>query len=203
MPKIDIPTSALLLLHCQNDIVKPEGKFAPSGIAEQVERHGLFQKWVALLRASRSAGLRVFYVNNVFNPGHPELGEKPFPLMQGTKQFNAFLKHTWGVQNPDEITPASGEIIIENYNSSAFSATNLDLILRANKIQNLLLAGVATTFVINSTARYGAELGYNIIVIEDGCTAFTDEIHDFEIKNVMPHFATISNTAEVISALGK
>lgn len=203
MPKIDIPTSALLLLHCQNDIVKPEGKFAPSGIAEQVDRHGLFQKWIDLLRASRHAGLRVIYVNNAFSPGHPELGEKTFPLMQGTKQFNAFLKDTWGVKNPDEIAPASGEIIIENYNSSAFSATNLDLILRASKIQTLLLAGVATTFVINSTARYGAELGYDIIVIGDGCTAFNDEMHDFEVKNALPYFATVSNTTEVIGALGK
>jgi len=35
-PQIDVSKSALLLLHCQNDIAQPEGKFAFSGVPAQV-----------------------------------------------------------------------------------------------------------------------------------------------------------------------
>jgi nicotinamidase-related amidase len=199
--KIDIPKSALLMLHCQNDIVKPEGKFAPSGIADQVAKHNLMEKWMAVIRASRGAGLRVVYVSNVFRPGFPELAGRVFPLMRGTKEFGAFIRGTWGAAVPDEIKPLPDEIIIENYNSSAFSYTDLDLILRANGIEYLFLAGVATTFVVNSTARYGAELGYEITVLEDCCTAFSDEMHHFEVTKVLPHFGTVSGSADFMAAL--
>jgi nicotinamidase-related amidase len=198
---IDVSRSMLLMLHCQNDIVKPEGKFAASGIAGQVGKHNLLERWAAVVGASRSAGMRVCYVNNVFRPGFPELGGRTFPLMRGTKGYNAFLRGTWGAAVADEIKPLADDLVIDNYNSSAFSYTELDLILRAGKIERLFLAGVATTFVINSTARYGAELGYEITVLEDCCTAFSDELHDFEIAKVLPHFADISRSEDFIAAL--
>jgi ureidoacrylate peracid hydrolase len=201
MLKIDVPGSALLMLHCQNDLVKPDGKFAASGMPAQVANHDLLHKWATILKASREAGLRVIYVNNVFTPGFPELGPTPFPLMVGTRGYNAFLKGTWGAANPQEIAPHEGELVIDNYNSSAFSYTSLDLVLRANGIRNLYLAGVATTFVINSTARYGAELGYLMTIIADACTSFSDEMHDFEIAKVLPHFGAICQSTELIAGL--
>jgi len=194
--QIDVSKSALLLLHCQNDITKPEGKFAFSGVPAQVARHNLLPKWAAVLKASRDAGMRIIYINNVLRSGCPELGDKTFPLMMGTKEYGAFVKGTWGAENPDEIKPLPGDLIIENYN-------NLDQILRANGIKHLFLAGLATTFVVDSTARYGAELGYDITILEDCCTSFTDEMHDFEIANVLPHFGTVSRSSDIIAALSK
>lgn len=201
--QIDVSKSALLMLHCQNDIVRPEGKFAFSGIPARVAKYNLLPKWAAVLKASRGAGMRVIYVNNVLRPGCPELGEKTFPLMMGTKEHSAFVKGTWGAENPDEIKPLPGELVIENYNTSAFSYTNLDQILRAGGIKCLFLIGLATTFVVNSTARYGAELGYDITILEDCCTSFTDEMHDFEVANVLPHFGTVARSSDIIAALSK
>ncbi|MBN1862528.1 MAG: cysteine hydrolase [Dehalococcoidales bacterium] len=199
--KIDVSKSMLLMLHCQNDIVKPEGKFAVSGMPDQVAKHNLLERWASIVAAGRSAGMRVGYVNNVLRPGFPELGERPFPLMRGTKGYNAFLRGTWGAEVADEIKPQPDDLVIVNFNSSAFSYTELDLILRHAKIERLFLAGVATTFVVNSTARYGAELGYEITVLEDCCTAFSDELHDFEVANVLPHFAEIIRADDFIVAL--
>ncbi|MBA7630446.1 Peroxyureidoacrylate/ureidoacrylate amidohydrolase RutB [subsurface metagenome] len=201
--EIDVSKSALLMLHCQNDIAKPEGKFAFSGVPAQVAKHNLLEKWAVVLKASRDAGMCVIYINNVLRPGFPELAEKTFPIMVGAKEHGAFVKGTWGAENPDEIKPLSGDLIIENYNTSAFSYTNLDQILRANEIKHLFLAGLATTFVVDSTTRYGAELGYDITIVEDCCTSFTDEMHDFEIANVLPQFGTISRSSDIIAALSK
>ena len=200
---IDVSKSVLLLLHCQNDIVKPEGKFAFSGIPERVAKYNLLDKWAAVIKASRYAGMSVIYISNAFSPGFPELAGKISPLMRGTKEHGAFLRGSWGCEIPDEIRPLPDELIVENYNTSAFSYTNLDLVLRAVGIESLFLAGVATTFVVNSTARYGSELGYDITVLEDCCTAFTDEMHDFEIKTVLPYFADIVSSQDLITALRK
>jgi hypothetical protein len=55
---IDASTSALLVLHSQNGIVKPEGVFAFSGTAAQVEKHGRLEKTAGVLAAARGAGIR-------------------------------------------------------------------------------------------------------------------------------------------------
>ena len=193
----------MLLLHCQNDIVKPEGKFAFSGLPEQVKKYNLMGKWADVIKSSRYAGMSVIYLRNAFSPGFPELAGKIPPLMRGTREHGAFLKGTWGCDIPDEIKPLPDELVVDNYNTSAFSYTNMDLVLRASGIERLFLAGVATTFVVNSTARYGSELGYDIVVLEDCCAAFTDEMHDFDIKHVLPNFAEIANAKDFISALRK
>lgn len=201
--EIDVSKSALLMLHCQNDLVRPEGKFAFSGLPVQVAKHNLLEKWAVVLKASRDAGVRVIYINNAFRPGYPELAGRTFPIETAAREHGALARGTRGAENPDEIKPLPTDLIVENYNTSAFSYTNLDQILRANEIKYLFLAGIATTFVVNSTTRYGAELGYDITIVEDCCTSFTDEMHDFEIANVLPQFSAILKSSDIITALSK
>lgn len=200
---IDVSKSALLILHVQSDIVKPEGKFAYSGLPAQVIKHNLFEKLAAVIKVSRDAGMRVIYVNVGLRPRYPELTKKSFPIMVGGREVNAWVKGTWGAENPEEIKPLPDDLIIVNFGTSSFLYTDLDLILRAQEITNLFLAGTATTFVINSTARHGAELNYDITILEDCCTSFTDEMHDFEIINVLPQFGTISKSSDFIATLPK
>ena len=88
-----------------------------------------------------------------------------------------------------------------NFDSSGFSHTDLDGILRAKGVKTLILAGIATNWVVESTTRYGAELGYDVTVLEDCCQGFTDEMHDFAFQNTLPYYATISSSADFIGSL--
>lgn len=200
---IDVSKSALLVLHVQNDIVKPEGKFAYSGMYVQVQKANLLEKIAKVIKASRDAGVRVIYGNIVLRPGYPELNEKSQPIIWGIKEVGALVKGSWGAENAAEITPLPDDWIVYNYACDCFSYTDLDILLRANGITDLYLTGTATTFVINSTTRHGSELGYAITILEDCCRSFTQEMHDFEIKHVLPHFGTISNSSDFIATLPK
>lgn len=88
-----------------------------------------------------------------------------------------------------------------NFDSSAFSHTDLDGILRAKGIKKLFLAGVATNWVVESTARYGAELGYDITILADCCQGFSDELHDFAIEKTLPYYASITHSSDLIGSL--
>jgi nicotinamidase-related amidase len=199
--EIDPSYAALLVLHYQNGLVRHEGVFAFSGTPMQVERHGCLEKTAAALAASRTAGLTVIYVNIEFRPGFPELKKPTYPLIESIQERNAFLRGSWDAGVPDELKPESSDIIVINFDSSAFSHTDLDGILRAKGVRNLFLAGIATNWVVESTTRYGAELGYDITVLEDCCQGFSDELHDFAIKNTLPYYATIMSSSDFISAL--
>ena len=84
---------------------------------------------------------------------------------------------------------------------SASTASNLDQILRTNCIGTLLLAGVATSFVVESTARQACNLGYNTVVVGDCCTSMNQEAHDSSLTTALPFICTISSLEEVMNGL--
>ena len=200
--KTDVSTSALLVLHYQNGIVKPEGVFAFSGTAAQVEKHGCLAKTASVLGAARKAGVTVIYVNIAYRPGFPELKKPTYPLIESIQERNAFLLGSWDADIPEEIAVQPEDIVVINFDSSGFSHTDLDGILRAKGVKTLVLAGIATNWVVESTTRYGAELGYDVTVLEDCCQGFTDEMHDFAFENTLPYYATISSSEEFTASLG-
>ena len=98
--------SAVLVLHAQNDITHPDGKFAYSGIPEQVAKRGTWQKLSAFLDACRAAGIPVFYVNVSLRPGHPELSLKSYPIHAGGRDVQAWTDGSWGAEVVDELNGA-------------------------------------------------------------------------------------------------
>lgn len=193
--------SALLIMHCQNDIVDPAGLYSGSGAFSEVQRRDVMNKIAAVQQSARQAGMLVIFINNIFSEGYPELKGNTLPICAAARESHSFLEGTWGVQNPEAIGPMKGDLVIRNFNTSAFSYTNLDQVLRALRIEKLYLSGVATNFVIDSTARYGSELGYEIHVLEDCCASWSAEMHDFEIKYIIPQFGIVDNIENLVDAL--
>jgi nicotinamidase-related amidase len=200
---IDPTTSALLVLHYQNGLVRHEGVFAFSGTAAQVEKHNSLEKTASVIQASRAAGIPVIYVNIEFRPGFPELKKPTYPLIESIQERGAFLRGSWDAAIPEELAADPDDIILINFNSSAFSHTDLDCILRAKGVERLFLAGIATNWVVESTARYGAELGYDITVLEDCCQGFSDELHDFAIQKTLPYYGSILESADFVAELDR
>jgi nicotinamidase-related amidase len=198
---IDPATSALLVLHYQNGLVRHEGVFAFSGTAAQVEKHGCLEKTARVIEASRAAGIAVAYVNIEFRPGFPELKKPTYPLIESIQERNAFLRGSWDAAVPEELAPAEDDLVVVNFNSSSFSHTDLDCILRAKGVETIYLAGIATNWVVESTARNGAELGFDVTVLADCCQGFSDELHDFAIEKTLPYYATIVGSAEFLESL--
>ena len=192
---------ALLIMHCQNDIVHPDGLYSHSGVYKQIEVNHTLNIISDLADFCRKAGMLVIYINNEFKEGYPELGEANLPICIDSRNANAFLAGTWGAANPEIIQPKEKDLVIKNVNTSAFSYTNLDQILRAKNIRHLYLTGCATNFVVDSTTRYGAELGYQIHVVEDCCESFTEEMHQFEIQYIIPKFGTVTSSTKIKTEL--
>lgn len=195
---MDTKKCGILVMHCQNDIVDPNGLYSHSGAFAEISRRGTLEVIRDTLEEARKHGMQVFYVNNMFSEGYPELGDHNLPICTDSRTTNSFLAGTWGTENPDVIKPQPGDIMIRNTNTSAFSYTTLDQILRAKGITDLYLYGVATNFVVDSTARYGSELGYNIHVVEDCCASWTQEMHEFAIRLILPHFGEITSSEALI-----
>lgn len=100
----------------------------------------------------------------------------------------------------EPVAPATGEIVISKTVSGAFTATNLDSVLRHMGIQWLIIAGFETDECIEATGRAALDLGYVALFAEDACTAYTAASHN----NFMSKYAgwgLTRSTAELIAGM--
>jgi nicotinamidase-related amidase len=197
---IDPRTSALLLLHWQNELVKPGGLVSPafSGV---LTASGTVQQMQDALQASREAGVLVVFVNASHRKGYPEVPPDPAPLAAGLVRSNAFLRGTWGAQVIDELKPQEDEIDIANYSTSAFVYNELDLILRNRGIRTVVLAGLATNWIVESTARDAFNRGYAVWVLEDCCNSPDRDAHDYCVKKTFPMLGVVCRAEDYARAL--
>jgi nicotinamidase-related amidase len=99
------------------------------------------------------------------------------------------------------IADLPADVVIVKRQWGAFHGTELDLQLRRRGIATVILAGVATNFGVESTAREAWQNNYAVIVAEDACASVSAEHHAFSIGKILPRVARVRGTAEILAAL--
>ncbi len=102
----------------------------------------------------------------------------------------------------DQVAPAKGEIVITKTVSGAFTATNLDSVLRHMGVDWLVIAGFETDECIEATGRVALDLGYMALFAEDACTAYKADSHD-SFMSKYAGWGLTRSTAALSSALLK
>ena len=47
----------------------------------------------------------------------------------------------------------------------------------------------------------GSELGYNIHIVEDCCASWTQEMHEFGVKYILPQYGEVTDSKTMIARL--
>ena len=168
-------------------------------IPHAVDR-GVVERTVALQRAARDAGVMVCYCATVFRPGYPEIGSRNKTFGQRRASGQAAVFDPLEVIHP-AVAPAEGEVVVGKHRVNALYGTGLDVALRANDINTLVILGYATSGVVLSTVRYASDLDYNLYVVEDCCSDSDPEVHDFLTGRIFPRQAEVVGSADIITAL--
>ena len=201
---IDLQTSALLMLHWQNDVVHPQGKFSKLW-RKMIEEGNTISHTKSALEAARKSGMFIMFVNLGFQPGYPEVAME---MKQSNKGFYGMMvgqkmlqQGSWGCTNIDEFKPLQDEPIIYNYGTGVFEATPLERFLRNRGIKSLFLSGIATNYVVESTARAARDKGYENYVLMDCCNSSSQDLHCWPLANTLGHLAIVTDSAHFIKAL--
>ena len=100
-----------------------------------------------------------------------------------------------------ELGPAPSDVVITKRQWGAFYGTDLDLRLRRGGIDTIVLAGIATTYGVESTARFAYEYGYQQIFAEDAMSDRSTEAHNSSIEFVLKRIGRVRKTADILQAL--
>jgi len=148
---------------------------------------------------ARKLNIPVIYVIVGFRPGMPEISTN-------NKGFSA-SKERLAKTNMDEwikIDPAvaalPGELTVTKRRISAFTGSDLEVILRAKNIQHLILTGIATSGVVLSTLREAADKDYRLTVLSDGCADADEEVHRVLTTKVFPRQADVLTSEDWIKS---
>ncbi len=155
--------TALLVMDVQGATIKIVGENSP-----------LLPSLAKAIKKARSKNIPVIYVVIGFRKGFPEVRKdsRSYSMMQSMNMDTAAASKVY-----DAVAPMENEIVITKKRVSAFSGSDLEVVLRAMRIDHLILTGIATSGVVLSTLREAADKDFKLTVLSDCCADRDEEVH--------------------------
>jgi len=162
----------------------------------------LLARAASVLKKARDQRLAVMHVQVGFRPGLPEVSSRNplFAAIKTSVQHQQLFMGPAGAIHP-AVAPLGEEVVITKHRISAFSGTDLEMILRAKEIETLILFGIATSGVVLSTLLQAADADYRVVVVKDCCVDGDAQVHDCLVEKIFPRLATVLTAAELIEAM--
>jgi nicotinamidase-related amidase len=194
--------TGLLVIDPYNDFISEGGKVWDrlKGVAEA---NGCIPHMKQVLEAAREAQIRVFYaLHHRYRLGDYETWKYIAPIQKAAWDRRTFEFGTWGAELRDEFLPQPGDVVAEeHWCSSGFANTDLDLLLTTHGIHELIVVGLIAHSCVEATVRYGAELGYQMTVVKDATTSYSDDHMHAALEVNLPNYAAVVSTDEVVDAV--
>jgi nicotinamidase-related amidase len=185
----DPSRSALLSMDYQTGIV--------SRYAKDLE--GFLPRAASVLKHARVSGMTVLHVQVGFRPNLPEVSSRNllFSAIKGSPEHQRLFQGANAAIHP-AVAPEGDDIVVTKHRVSAFTGTDLDLILRAREIDTLILFGIATSGVVLSTLLHASDADYRLAVIHDCCADLDPEVHACLIGKVFSRRAVVLSAEDFL-----
>jgi nicotinamidase-related amidase len=170
-----------------------------AGILDRVEdKAGYLERMQTAIDAARDSKIPVIFVVVGFRGEMPEISERN-KMFAEIRNMGEAAK---GFIDPKPaIEPAEGDVVATKRRVSAFSGSDLAVILRAKEIKHLVLGGIATSGVVLSTVREAADKDLSLTVLSDICADTDKEVHSILLTKVFPRQADVMTVKEWTDSL--
>jgi nicotinamidase-related amidase len=165
------------------------------------DAEGLMARVAAVQGHARTLGIRVMHARVGFRPGLPEINERNTlcaSIKNNPKHAQAFAGEMGAIHPAG--APAGDEVVITKHRVSTFCGTDLEMILRANAIETLVLLGIATSGVVLATLLDAFDLDFRLAVIHDCCVDLNPEVHACLVEKVFPRYGAVLSAGEFLDA---
>ena len=197
---LDPDRCVLIVQDMQNDVIIEGGAFADSGSPEHAKEQNVVENAKNVADLCRSKGIPVIHVWYIVEDGAAGL-KLNAPLFQGVKDGNALVRGTWGAAPAEGLEPMDGDFIVEKMRMSAWEGTKFETLVKGLGRDTIIITGAWTNMSIEHTARTGADKGYHMIVVENGCSTMNADWHNAAINYALQNVSTVTTCSELTEAL--
>ncbi len=189
--RIDPRRTAVLALDFQMDNIA-----ATPGVAEaKVLEHS-----ARVMAAARARGVPVIHITASVRADYRDM-PRASALWIKLRESRTLIAGTPGAEIHPLVKPAPDELVINKTCVNPFLTTNLAQALQNFDANTLVLLGLWTNYVVEATARHGADMGYSVIVVRDCCASNDADNHRFSMERILPTIATVASLDDVLAAL--
>ncbi|HEU0075651.1 MAG TPA: cysteine hydrolase [Dehalococcoidia bacterium] len=216
---IDPTETAVIVVDMQNDFLSEDGMFGRAGL-DIAPGRAVIEPTASVLDAARRAGMTIVYLKMEFeadlsNAGGPEAPNLVRHLALGVGQTvdapdasnsRVLIKDTWNTEIVPELAPQSHDVVMSKHRYSGFFETELDAVLKAHRISNLIFTGVTTSVCVESTLRDAFFRDYKCLLLRD-CTAepigndLARTNHEASLLVIQMLFGWVTDSAALLQAL--
>jgi nicotinamidase-related amidase len=209
---IDPTRTAVVVIDMQRDFLEPGGFGASLG-----NDVSLLQRAVdpirEMLECARALRMLIIHTRE----GHlPDLSDAPkAKIERGAPSLRIgapgpmgriLIRGEKGHGIIEELKPLPGEYIIDKPGKGAFYNTGLGTLLKAERIENLIVCGVTTEVCVHTTVREANDRGYKCIVPGDCCASYFPEFHEAGLQMIKAQggiFGWVTDSARLLAAMGQ
>ncbi|PHQ45101.1 hypothetical protein DJ68_14770 [Halorubrum sp. C3] len=188
--EFDPEKTALMVVDMQRDFIE-EGGFGEY-LGNDVSRlRKAVEPTQKVLEAARDAGLKIIHTREGHReemtdapPSKVERGDLDVKIGDEGPMGKVLVRGERGHDFVEELQPEEGETIIDKPGKGSFYSTDLDLVLRNDDIENIIVTGVTTEVCVQSTVREANDRGYECLVLEDCTASYFPEFDEVGIKMI-------------------
>jgi ureidoacrylate peracid hydrolase len=194
--RVDPSTTRLLVVDVQNDFLADGGWFANHGHDLEPMRQAV-DRMDRFIAVARSAGVRPIFVKAIYDEKWLSRPMRERHALVGLDTHHC-QEGTWGAEFY-VLRPQPDDDVIVKHRYSAFIGTELNPLLRAQGVENLIIVGVTTNVCVESTARDGYMLDYHIVLVEDCTASYSEAPHLATLANIRRAFGRVATAEEIAS----
>jgi ureidoacrylate peracid hydrolase len=191
--------TALVNVDMQNCFVENSPIASPEGPA-------VLKRINRFIAAARSYGVKIIHTAHWLRPDYSNIGVLD-QVIPAVRQHRLIEEGTFPAALHKDLDVKPTDIILSKPRFGAFHGTDLELILRSNGIDSVIVSGIATNVCCETTAREANARDFKVFFLSDGTATFgsqgltADEVQRAALANVASVFGEVLTIDQMLTKL--